>query len=72
MQRQARDDEVERLLGERQCLLVRLIRGASHCASRRAARLHVDDHLDAGHAAQAAAEETVVGAQIESERETGG
>ncbi len=69
MQRKSRDDQVERLVGERQRLLVRLHARAPALRQQAARSLHVDDHLDAGQAAQAPAEQAVMRPEIERDRE---
>ena len=65
MQREPGHDEVERLIGERQRLLVGLHARAVALRQQAGRGLHVDDHLDARHAAQPPAEQAVVGPEIE-------
>ena len=65
MQREPRHDEVERLIGERQRLLVGLHARAVALRQQAGRGLHVDHHLDARHAAQPPSEQAVIGAEIE-------
>ena len=69
MQREPGDDKIERLVGEGQRLFVRPHARALALRQQAGRRLHVDDHLDAGHAAQPPAEQAVMGPEIERDRE---
>ena len=69
MQREPGHDQVERLIGERQRLLVGLHARAVALRQQAGRGLHVDDHLDARHAAQPPPQQAVISPEIERDGE---
>ena len=70
MQRETRYDEIDRLLTEGQCFLIRPHPQAAALRKQSLRRLGIHDKADARRLAQPASQQAVIGAEIEGNRKS--